>query len=571
MRFGTNSVRSIAEQGLRVEPHRHLYGAAALACLLGSGAPALAVTHPFPARTAFRARLSVSQFSAGNGGAPFHGDSRLLTTISPNGDGLRDSATFRFALDEPAMVTLEVASERAPHDPVFTRTTRLPAGLNVLTWKPAAARPGNYLVGLDLVDATGNHRHYDARSGPGRRSGGAAPVVRVLGIDATFPRDSATPGSVATLVLATDAPSLTIQLMRSGPERIPAFRDGVMNGVAVTRPAEVGWQAHPNRPARLRLRVGAWSSGVYYARISAADGRVGYAPVIVRPRRLGRHRVAVVLPTNTWQAYNFRDQNGDGVGDTWYDGECRRCSVRLARPFLDRGEPPHFRRYDLPFLHWLAWTGRQADYLTDSDLERVASGAALARAYDLIVFPGHHEYVTGHEYDVVAGYRNLGGNLAFLCANNFFWRVARHRGVLTRTAKWRDLGRPEAGLIGVQYLANDRGAHKGPFVVRDAAAAPWLFRGTGLVDGSRFTGYGSPTGRFGIEIDATAPSSPPAIHVLADIRHLYGPRFTAQMTYYETRAGAKVFAAGAFTLGGAATWQPVERLLANLWRHLAQP
>jgi hypothetical protein len=59
--------------------------------------------------------------------------------------------------------------------------------------------------------------------------------------------------------------------------------------------------------------------------------------------------------------------------------------------------------------------------------------------------------------------------------------------------------------------------------------------------------------------------------VLADIRHLYGPGYTAQMTYYETRAGAKVFAAGAFTLGGAATWQPVERLLANLWEHLARP
>jgi hypothetical protein len=343
-----------------------------------------------------------------------------------------------------------------------------------------------------------------------------------------------------------------------------------MNGVVVARPVEVGWQAHRNRPAQLRVRIGGWASGVYFARLTAPGGRVGYAPLIVRPARLGEHRVAVVLPTNTWQAYNFRDQDGDGVGDTWYSG-CRSCSVRLDRPFLDRGEPPHFRRYDLPFLHWLSWNGHAVDYLTDSDLEEVSTGAELARAYDLIVFPGHHEYVTRHEYDVIVRYRDLGGNLAFLSANNFFWRVARRGDSLTRIAKWRDLGRPEAALIGVQYRANDRGRHKGAFVVRNTAAAPWLFRGTGLENGSRFTGYGSSSGRFGIEIDATAPSSPPGTRVLAEIPDLYGPGITAQMTYYGQRTGAKVFAAGAFTIGGAATWQPVTTLLDNLWRHLERP
>ena len=39
--------------------------------------------------------------------------------------------------------------------------------------------------------------------------------------------------------------------------------------------------------------------------------------------------------------------------------------------------------------------------------------------------------------------------------------------------------------------------------------------------------------------------------MLAEIPNLFGPGFTAQMTYYETARGAKVFAAGAFTLAGA--------------------
>jgi peptidoglycan/xylan/chitin deacetylase (PgdA/CDA1 family) len=41
-----------------------------------------------------------------------------------------------------------------------------------------------------------------------------------------------------------------------------------------------------------------------------------------------------------------------------------------------------------------------------------------------------------------------------------------------------------------------------------------------------------------------------------------------QMTYYETRNGARVFAAGAFTIAGAALQPPVKRLLGNLWQRL---
>ena len=41
------------------------------------------------------------------------------------------------------------------------------------------------------------------------------------------------------------------------------------------------------------------------------------------------------------------------------------------------------------------------------------------------------------------------------------------------------------------------------------------------------------------------------------------------MTYYETPYGAKVFAAGAFTLAGK-VWMPgVEQVLENLWTRLA--
>ena len=44
---------------------------------------------------------------------------------------------------------------------------------------------------------------------------------------------------------------------------------------------------------------------------------------------------------------------------------------------------------------------------------------------------------------------------------------------------------------------------------------------------------------------------------------------TAQMTYYETRTGARVFAAGAFTLAGSALSVHGSRILENLWGRLA--
>jgi hypothetical protein len=58
---------------------------------------------------------------------------------------------------------------------------------------------------------------------------------------------------------------------------------------------------------------------------------------------------------------------------------------------------------------------------------------------------------------------------------------------------------------------------------------------------------------------------------VAEIPNLYGPGFTAQMTYYETSAGAEVFAAGAFSLARSCWTPDVNLLLTNLWARLATP
>ena len=388
---------------------------------------------------------------------------------------------------------------------------------------------------------------------------GRAPtaIELVPSVEAAFRHESYTPGETAKLVVRDEATRIRMQLFRVGPEHVTTRGNNEMQGVPVTHEREIGDGVVP-------VTVGDWPSGLYFARLEAADGRVGFAPFVVRPRELGASRVAIVLPTLTWQAYNLRDDDGDGKPDSWY-GDWKRRTMRLGRPFLNRGVPYHYRRYDLPFLHWLSRSGRDVDVLTDEDLDEVRNGDALAVTYDLIVFPGHHEYVTTHEYDVVERYRDLGGNLAFLSANNFFWQVEKRGDVVTKTKQWRDLGRPEAAVLGVQYRGNDSGEARGSWIVRDVPASHWLFAGTGLAPGSRFGED------WGIEIDRTSPESPDGVEVIAEIPDLFGPGFTAQMTYYETKYGAKVFAAGAFTLAGQALEPGVPRVLANLWTKLARP
>jgi len=183
----------------------------------------------------------------------------------------------------------------------------------------------------------------------------------------------------------------------------------------------------------------------------------------------------------------------------------------LDRPYRDRGVPPRFFRYDFPFLRWLEKTRREPDIYADDDLDAFPSGDELRKEYDLVVFPGHSEYMTQRAYDLVERYRDLGGRLVFLSANNFFWKVEKRGQSLRRVAQWRTLKRPEVRLLGVQYRANDDGRRQGPFFIPDVSVAPWLFEGTGLEDGDTL---GEEVGGFGIEIDTTTTLSPPGTKVL---------------------------------------------------------
>ena len=130
---------------------------------------------------------------------------------------------------------------------------------------------------------------------------------------AAFGRRSYRPGEIAVLNLWRRYRHVRIELLHVGPEEQLTVGDDTLQG---RRAFGVPFRVRGDQGS-VRIRVSEWESGFYAARLTSGR-KVGFAPFIVRPRRLGAQPVAVVLPTNTWQAYNFRDADGDGRPDTWY-------------------------------------------------------------------------------------------------------------------------------------------------------------------------------------------------------------------------------------------------------------
>ncbi len=298
---------------------------------------------------------------------------------------------------------------------------------------------------------------------------------------------SLVPGASLSLRASVAPPSrYRIQILRLGGRgaRLMACRPGCSRDLRGTRRRtgrpdsrtgllDAGW------PVSASLRVPAtWPGGYYVARFLVTRGPGAGAsrpfPFIVRERAGRRAPILVVVPVNTWQAYN------PWGGRSLYDFNSRptaATAVSFRRPYSTLW---NLVEYDVPLLRFLERNRYRVGFATDRDVDR---DPALLSGRSLVMTAGHGEYWTARERRAFDDARTRGTNLAFMGSDTGTAQIhyAAGRDTLVRDSVEPP---PPCALRGVQYVEGLTRAGDPPraYTVTAPAGDPWL-RGTGLRPG----------------------------------------------------------------------------------------
>jgi hypothetical protein len=300
-----------------------------------------------------------------------------------------------------------------------------------------------------------------------------------------------------------------------------------------------------------------WRTGVYLAKLTTEPvGKQSYIIFVVRDDA-HTPDVLFSLPVTTYQAYNawggrslYPTQSGNQQpwGST---SGVRAVKVSFNRPYAasvsgaawygmgagefitntqpvspaDSNYPISASGWDYNLVRWLEQEQYDVGYVTNIDVHRTNANFTGIQVF---LSPGHDEYWSWQMFDNIEGARASGIDLAFLSANTAYRqirfesspnsagspeqaqrRIAHYREVpdpilsdgnssndYLVTTEFRDSpnpGRPEQGLLGVQYV--EEGGHPvdANIVITNAGHA--VFAGTGLNNGSSLVGL------LGYEVD----------------------------------------------------------------------
>jgi hypothetical protein len=141
----------------------------------------------------------------------------------------------------------------------------------------------------------------------------------------------------------------------------------------------------------------------------------------------------VVMPTNTWQAYNAADgysfyfgdsygtSDGQVAGEYMNTGTSRGVKLSFARRHLNFQDQPAWPLHaEFPLVYWLERMGYDIAYVDDQWLDRTATTSMRTKA---LVIAGHSEYWTQGMRDHCEQARAAGIHLASFSANTGYWRV----------------------------------------------------------------------------------------------------------------------------------------------------
>ena len=220
-----------------------------------------------------------------------------------------------------------------------------------------------------------------------------APGATATPPECAFDRRSYAPGETAVLVVWSGT-GTTVRIERVGHT---ASRNGdPLAGAPVTPPRGVG------SGRRLRVRIGDWPSGLYVAGCAGPGGeglRAVRRPAEAARRAPGRGRAADEHLAGVQPPRRRRERRRRQLVRAL--AASRRVDLGAAVPRPGRAAAASAAT-TVGFLRWLALHGAEVGLPRRRRPRARRDGRLRWRArYDLIVFPGHEEYVTTHAYDVI--------------------------------------------------------------------------------------------------------------------------------------------------------------------------
>ena len=154
-------------------------------------------------------------------------------------------------------------------------------------------------------------------------------------------------------------------------------RNDEMKGAPKGEPVPLDWTGKRSAPATITVQTGAWPTGLYTAQLTTDDGRVGYAPFILRPATAGAAAAARRSADEHLAGLQLLRPRRRRLGRHLVRGG---QPSRRARPPLPRPRrAPAFQgvRPRVPAL--AALDGQAADMVADDDLEAFGIGRRAAR------------------------------------------------------------------------------------------------------------------------------------------------------------------------------------------------
>lgn len=307
-----------------------------------------------------------------------------------------------------------------------------------------------------------------------------------------------------------------------------------------------------------------WTTGVYLALLTNADGWQNHAIFVVKDGRPAAFLYQQSV--TTYQAYNDYPNDGqtgkslygyNSYGANTIAGDKRAVKVSFDRPYDGPGTGDLFN-WEYNFIRWAERSGYDLTYTTDVDTH--VSGAELLN-HKAFLAVGHDEYWSWEMFDAAEAARNAGVNIGFFGADMMSAQirfepsasgvpnriiVAYKNAAIdpvqgpTTTVPFRKppVNRPEHAFRGIHtagVLSNNAG-----FVVTNSAH--WVYAGSGFQDGDVVPGI------VGYEADFndTRFPSPAGLTLLSQspFTDNTGTPGVSHSAIYQAPSGAWVYSTG---------------------------